>query len=119
MLSQETYQNGNPIPSSEGLRRGVKNDRVFRILLSNPEGNLSKYRISKLTLTQQIQISHLLRPLYDSHLVIGTQVMDPKGVVMKWSKLSINYQSQTYMLPDILRVLKETALDYALTTYQA
>src|SRR3989442_1914432 len=101
------------------LRRGVKKDRVFRILLSNPEGTLTRYRIAKLAQAQQIQVSLMLRDLEKSRLVSGTRVTRVKDVLLKWSLLHVKYESRKYMMKDILDLLKRTQLDYALTTYQA
>jgi hypothetical protein len=100
-------------------RRGIKNERIFRILLCNVEGTLTKYRIAKLSGAQQIQVTLLLRRLEESRLVLGTRVIDPKGLLLRWSRLPIPYDSQSYMLPDVMRILKNVKLDYGLTTYRA
>ena len=105
--------------SQEERHRGVKKDRIFRILLSNPENSLTKYRIAKLAQAQQIQVSLILRRLEKSHLVKGTQVLDPKGLLTEWSRLHVKFESQSFLLKDILNLLRNTDLDYALTTYQA
>jgi hypothetical protein len=109
----------NPITKTNKLHRGIKNDRVFRILLSNVEGALTKYRIAKLANAQQTQVTLLLRRLEKSRLVRGTSVTDHKGLLVKWSRLPVKYESQSYMLPDIMNVLKKAKLDYGLTTYRA
>lgn len=100
-------------------RRGTKNDRVYRILLCDVEGTLTKYRIAKLAQAQQIQVSLLLRDLEKSHLVSGTRVIDQKGLLTRWSRLNIKYQSQSYMLPKVMEALKKADLEYGLTTYRA
>lgn len=120
MLPQELNHGGNePTPKSQKLHRGTKNDRIYRILLSHPEGTLTKYKISKLAHAQQTQVSLLLHDLERSHLVSDTRVTNYKGLIRKWSLLHIKFQSQSYMLPDVLDVLKKTKLEYALTTYRA
>lgn len=101
------------------LHRGTKNDRLYRILLSNTNGTLSQYRIAKLAQAQQIQVSLLLRKLEKQHLVQSTRVIDHKGLLALWSRLKVNYQSQSYMLPSIMETLKQTKLEYGLTTYKA
>src|SRR5487761_578795 len=100
-------------------RRGIKNDRVYRILLSNPEGTLTKYRIAKLSQAQQIQVGLLLRDLQKAHLTSGTRVIDHRGLLLRWNLQHVKYQSQSYMLPDVLNVLRKTKLAYGLTTYRA
>src|SRR5713101_8586643 len=103
----------------EGRHRGIKTERILRILLNNPENTFTRYRIAKFAQAEQIQVSLLLRKLERSHLVKGTYVADPKGLLTAWSRLPIKFESRSYLLKDILNVLKNTDLDYALTTYQA
>jgi hypothetical protein len=92
---------------------------VYRILLCHVEGNLTKYRIAKLAQAQQIQVSLFLCDLEKLHLVSGTRVVDHKGLLARWSGLTVRYQSQSYMLPDILKALENADLEYGLTTYRA
>lgn len=100
-------------------RRGVKTDRLFRILLNNPQGNLTKYRISVLARTEQIQVTLLLRQLESKKLVRDTKVIDYKGVIMEWAKREVKFPTQRFMLKSILDVLRQANLQYALTAYQA
>ncbi len=88
-------------------------------MLCNPEGTLTKYRIAKLAQAQQIQVGLLLRGLERSRLVRGTHVTNFKDLLMKWSRVRVRYETQSYMLKDILELLKRIELEYALTTYQA
>jgi hypothetical protein len=120
MTLQKPNQAGHePSTDSQRLHRGVKNERILRILLNNPEGTLTRYKIAKLAQAQQIQVGLLLRGFEKSHLVRGTLVTNPKELLMRWSRLRVKYESQSYMLNDILDLLKTTELEYALTTYQA
>ncbi|MHB1868578.1 MAG: hypothetical protein ACYCPP_06485 [Nitrososphaerales archaeon] len=99
-------------------RRGIKTDSLFRILLNNPEGNLTKYRISVLAKTEQIQVSLLLRQLEAKRLVRDTRVTDYRGLIMEWAKREVKFPTQRYMLKGIMDVLRNS-MKYALTTYQA
>ena len=120
MAAQREEIQGDKSPiNPDRLRRGTKNDRVYRILLCNFEGNLTKYRIAKLAEAQQIQVSLLLRDLEKSNLVSGTRVVDHKGLLTRWSHLKIKFQSQSYMVPKVMQVLQKTDLEYCLTTYIA
>ncbi|MGI0015953.1 MAG: hypothetical protein ACREBU_21240 [Nitrososphaera sp.] len=114
--NQVSYE---PSTYSQRLPRGAKNERIFRILLCNPEGTLTRYKIAKLAQAQQIQVSLLLDDLEKSHLVRGTRVTNPKDLLMRWGRLRVKYESRSYMLNDILGLLKRIQLKYALTTYQA
>lgn len=100
-------------------RRGIKTDRIFRILLNNPQGNLTKYRISVLSKTEQIQVSLLLRQQESKKLVKDTKVVDYKGVIMEWARREVKFPSQRFMLKSIMELLRQVNLTYALTTYQA
>ena len=105
--------------SPEVRHRGIKTERIFRILLNNPENTFTRYRIAKTAQAEQIQVSLLLRRLEKSHIVKGTEVIDPKRLLTEWGRLPVKFESRSYMLANILDVLKDTSLDYALTTYQA
>jgi len=109
--------NSSPLPA--GQHRGIKTDRIFRVLLCNVGTDLTKYRIAKLAQAQQIQVSLLLRKLEKSRLVKGTRVVDPKRLLSEWSHLRVKSESRNYLLKDILNILRNTSLEYALTTYQA
>jgi hypothetical protein len=100
-------------------RRGVKTDRIFRILLNNPDGQLTKYRISVLAGAEQIQVSLLMRQLEAKKLVRDTQVRNYRGLVMEWAKREVKFPTQRYMLKAIMDFLRDTNMKYALTTYQA
>lgn len=120
MRSQSEEIQGNKSSISPNrLRRGVKNDRDLQNTACNIEGTLTRYRIAKLAEAQQIQVGLLLRDLEKSNLVSGTRVIDHKGLLTRWSRLKIKYQSQSYMVPKVREVLQKTELEYALTTYLA
>lgn len=106
--------------TSDELRpRGIKTDRIFRILLNNPGGNLTRYRISVLAKAQQIQVAILLRRLEAMGLVGGTRVTDYRRLMMEWMKREIKFPTQRYMLKSIMELLRNASIEYALTTYQA
>ncbi len=64
-------------------------------------------------------MSLLLDRLEEDHLVKGTMVTDCNGHLQRWSSIHLRYRSQSCTLPGILRVLRKSDLEYALTTYQA
>ena len=109
----------DPLDGVSFARRGIKTDRLFRILLNNPEGSLTKYRISALARTEQIQVSLLIKQLEAKRLVRDTQVTDYRGLIMEWAKREVKFPTQRYMLKAIMDVLRNSNMQYALTTYQA
>ena len=110
------HHNSNSHPR---LARGIITDRIFRILLSHPEGTLTAYKISKLARAHQYQVSLLLRRFEDSNLVRGTSVTNYGALLNKWTRLGIKFQSQSYMLTNEMEILRNARLPYALTTYRA
>ena len=105
---------------SDRLPRGTKTDRIFRILLTQPDGVLSAYKIAKLADAHQYQVSLILHRLENEKIVEGTKVMNYERALRTWARIPIKYHSQKYMLADIVEALKSiTTLPYALTTYKA
>ena len=100
-------------------RRGVIRERVMRILLNNPRGNLSKYRIAKDSGGTYQWVHELLGNLEREGVLQRTRVTDFKGLVSRWQKWKIEPERREYMLRKPLDVLRKTNLNYALTTYQA
>jgi hypothetical protein len=119
MSQQKQRGNNENTDNSDRPRRGIKNDRIYRIILCDIDGKLTQYRIAKMAQAQQIQVSLLLHKLERLHLVRGTHVIDVKGLLTRWSRSNVRYQSQSYVLPSIMDTLKTTKLDYGLTTYSA
>ena len=114
-----SYSNLTNETRSSWLPRGMKTDRVLRILLNHPSGDLTRYRIAVMADIQQIQLSMLLRQFESRGLVRGTKVRDYRGLIYEWARRKINFQSQRYMLKGIMDLLRTTHLRYAITTYQA
>lgn len=100
-------------------RRGLIRERVLRILLNNPSGSLTKYRIAKLSEGAYPWIHELLKQLEKEGAIKGTMVKDFKKLVTLWQKWQVKPSRKEYMLRKPLEVLKNTKLQYALTTYQA
>ncbi len=119
LLPQDAAQLINNSGTLERLPRGAKTDRIFRILLCHPQEGLTKYRIAKLAHAQETHVYLLLRKLQKLGLVEDTRVTNHKELLSEWSRLTLRYESRSYMLKDILNSIKNTNLDYALTTYQA
>lgn len=100
-------------------RRGLVRERVLRILLNNPSGSLTKYRIAKLSEGAYPWIHELLKKLEKEGVIKGTKVKDFKKLVTLWQKWQVKPSKKEYMLRKPLEVLKNAKLQYALTTYQA
>jgi len=100
-------------------RRGTIRERVLRILLNNPSGTLSKYRIAKESEGAYPWVHELLRNLEREGMLQGTRVTDFKKLMALWQEWRLKPSRREYMLRKPLDVLSRTSLAYAFTTYQA
>lgn len=99
--------------------RGTKRERVLRALLNQPDGNLTKYRLAKLSECSREWVIEFLRKLETLGLVEQTRVLDFDKLTRYWSQVRLEPEHRDYMLREPLELLRNMALRYALTTYQA
>jgi hypothetical protein len=97
--------------------RGKKRERIIRILLHNQV--LTKYRIAKLAQCSYPWVDEFLKFLEQKKLVKITKVIDKKKLVDYWQSIHKTPKRVEYMVQQPLKLLKNTKLRYALTTYQA
>src|SRR3989338_9024443 len=98
---------------------GAKKERILRVLLESKE-TLSKNEISKRAECSRQWVILFLKELEKKQLVKKTEPISKKKLIEYWvgiSKKHKNYRS--YMIQEPLSFLKDSKLDYALTTYQA
>ena len=99
--------------------RGIIRERVIRVLLNEPDGTLTKYRLAKKAECSFPWLHEFLGKLEESRLVKNTTVTDYSGLVKYWLTLKTKPEKQEYMRKDPISLIKKTQLQYALTTYQA
>ncbi|MFQ6126581.1 MAG: hypothetical protein ACE5R6_18500 [Candidatus Heimdallarchaeota archaeon] len=99
-------------------RRGVCRERILRVLLNEPEGTLSKYRVAKNAGCSFSWLHEFLGKLEVLGLVSGTKVKDYAELLKYWQRVKIRPIKKEYMHKDFLSLLKKQRLQYALTTYQ-
>lgn len=92
---------------------------MLRVLLNEPDGNLTKYRIAKLSECSREWVIEFLRKLEAQGLVEQTKVLDHDKLIKYWSQVRLEPEHWDYMLRDPLELLRKIELRYALTTYQA
>lgn len=98
----------------------VKNkEKVVRVLMNNPKGDLSKYKIAKLAKTSFSWTHDVLKELEKKKLIKKTKVTNFKKLLDYWLKIHKKPKARTYSIQDPIRLLKKAELDYALTTYMA
>jgi predicted transcriptional regulator len=100
-------------------QRGKIRERVIRILLNDPKGTLTMYRISKEAKCSFSWVHEFLRKLETKGLVNKTKVKDYTGLVKYWLNVKTKADKKEYMHRNPINLLKKARLQYALTTYQA
>jgi hypothetical protein len=99
--------------------RGKVRDRILRVLINNPDGDMSKYEIAKHTCATYPWVRKFLLNLEEMGLVKGTIVLDYTALLRYWQSVNIKSKYREYMVKEPLKLLKNSKLPYALTTYQA
>ena len=100
-------------------RRGILRERVIRVLLTEPEGSLTKYQLAKKAECSFPWTHELLGKLETSGFVKGTKVTNYTGLLNYWRQVKIKPEKKEYMHKDPISLIKKVKLPYALTTYQA
>jgi len=99
--------------------RGQKQEKIIRVLL-NEKKLLSKNELSKKAECSRQWVILFLRQLEKKNLVRETKVIDPKKLMNYWIGLpKAKTRFKEYMIKDPQKILKNTKLEYTLTTYQA
>ena len=99
--------------------RNVKNLRMMRALLSAPDGRLTKYRVAKLAECSIPWVIEFLRKLERQKLAKGTRVLDADRLMDLYTGIMPKTRHFDFFVQEPLKFLKQSKLDYALTTYAA
>ena len=92
---------------------------MIRVLLNEPEGTLTKYRLAKKAACSFSWLHEFLGKLEESRLVKKTEVTDYSGLVKYWLNAKTKPEKREYLYKDPISLIKKAQLPYALTTYQA
>lgn len=99
--------------------RGFKKERILRVLLNHPDGELSKYRIAKEVDASEPWVLEYTGQLEQDGLIEDTTVLDPQALYEEWEDVRVTPNQLSVSLQQPMELLQETDLYYALTTYQA
>src|SRR3989338_1321303 len=99
--------------------RNVKNLRIMRALLSKPDGSLTKYRIAKQAESSTPWVIEFLRKLESKKLVRKTKVLNFDKLIDHYIEIMPKIKYFEFFVQEPLKLLKNSKLDYALTTYGA
>jgi hypothetical protein len=99
--------------------KGKKRERIIRVLLNDPDGSLTKYRVAKNASTSTSWTIEYLRSLEYLGLINRTKVKDFEGLLNEWLKISKKPKYFDFFINDPKSILNDIQMDYALTTYFA
>lgn len=100
-------------------KRGLVKERIIRILLNNPSGNLTKYRVAKLAEAAYSWVHDFFKEMENNGLVKKDRVVSYRKLASLWREFQIVPDKKEYMVKNPLELLKFAKLKYALTTYAA
>ena len=100
-------------------KRGVMRERILRVLLTEPEGSLTKYQLAKKAECSFPWTHELLGKLETLKLVKGTKVTNYNGLLKYWLHVKTKPEKREYMQQDPINLIKKAGMHYALTTFQA
>ncbi len=99
--------------------RGTLREQIIRVLLVEPDGSLTKYRLAKKAQCSFPWTHEFLLKLQKLNLADGTKVTNYQGLIKYWLEIKTKPEKKEYMHKDPVSLLKNTKIQYALTTYQA
>jgi len=99
--------------------RGRVRENILRVLLNNPNGELSKYKVAKLAGCSFPWALEVLNELEAKKLVKNTMVLDYRKAIDYWLMIHKKPLFWAYSIQDPLELLRKAKMPYALTTYAA
>lgn len=99
--------------------RNIKNLRMIRALLANPDGSITQYRIAKIAGCSTAWAIEFLNKLKALKIVKKTKVLDIGKLIDFYIDAMPKSKYFEFYVQDPEKFLKEVNLDYALTTYGA
>jgi hypothetical protein len=99
--------------------RGTKRERIIRVLMNDPDGNLTKYRISKLAESSIGWTMEYLQELEAKKLIKATTVLKPQYLLDHWFSITQKPKHYDFFVQSPKEFLLDVKLDYAITTYMA
>ncbi len=92
-------------------------ERIIKVLLTNK--NLTKYRVAKLAKASFPWTHEFLKILEKIKLVKETKVTNVEGLIDYWVKIRKKPKQREYLIQEPIEIIKNSNLDYAITTYYA
>lgn len=102
-----------------GRKRGFKKERLHRVLLNHPDGELSRYELTKRADVSKGWAYDYFNQLESDGFVYESTVQDPEGLYQHWLETRIEPNAVRVSFQQPLHQIREADLDYVLTTYEA
>lgn len=99
--------------------RGYKKERLHRVLLAHPDGELSRYEVARRAGVSKGWAYEYVGQLESAGFLRDGVVTDPAGLYDHWLETRIEPNTVRVSLQQPLARLREADLEYALTTYEA
>ena len=100
-------------------KRGFAKERIIRVLLNFDSGEVTKYRVAKEAETSEAWTREYTSKLEERGLLNDTEVLEPRKLYEEWQRVRIEPNKLDVALQQPEKLLRETELDYATTTYAA
>jgi hypothetical protein len=102
-----------------GRQRGYKKERLHRVLLNHPTGELSRYELMQRATVSKGWAYEYFDQLESNDFIADATVIDPEGLYHHWLETRIEPNAVRVSFQHPLTQLREAGLEYALTTYEA
>jgi len=99
--------------------RNIKNLRIIKVLLNNPKGNLTKYKIAKVSETSIPWTIQFLKKLEVINLIQKTKVLDYNKLIDYYLTVDKGQKYYNFQIPNVINFLRNINLEYSLTTFGA
>lgn len=99
--------------------RGFKKERLHRVLLNHPDGELSRYEITQRADVSKGWAYEYIKQLGSKGFVHKATVQDPEELYYHWLDTRIEPNTVRVSFQQPLTQVREADLDYALTTDEA
>jgi hypothetical protein len=100
-------------------QRGYKKEHLHRVLLNHPDGELSRYEITQRAKVSKGWAYDYFDQLESKGFLKKSRVTDPEGLYHHWLETRIEPNAVRVSFQQPLSQIRNTGLEYALTTYEA
>ncbi len=101
------------------IMHGVKRERIIRVLMNQPNGSLTKYRIAKLSECSTSWTIEFLQNLEKKGYIEGTKVLRLKKLLEYWASIARKSLHYDFFVQSPTDFLRNIDMEYVLTTYLA